>query len=119
MNSKRKGKRGELEAAEALRAVLGCEARRGQQFQGSPDSPDVVTNIDGVFFEAKRRQRFDLYRSMHQATEDADHHDIPVVLQRRNLERWVAICWLDDLPELAKILADYIRCHAIAKGDSP
>jgi hypothetical protein len=39
VDSKRKGKRGELEFAAVLRAE-GFQARRGQQFSGSPDSPD-------------------------------------------------------------------------------
>ena len=47
MNSKRKGKAGELEAAAELRRVLGVEARRGVQHAGGPDSPDVV-GLPGV-----------------------------------------------------------------------
>jgi hypothetical protein len=38
MNSRNKGKRGELEAAKFL-ASEGFPARRGQQFSGGADSP--------------------------------------------------------------------------------
>jgi len=41
MNSREKGKRGERQWRDELRAN-GYTARRGQQFAGSPDSPDVV-----------------------------------------------------------------------------
>jgi hypothetical protein len=41
MNSRNKGKRGELEAAHML-THEGFPARRGQQFSGGTDSPDVV-----------------------------------------------------------------------------
>ena len=44
MNSRNKGKRGELEWRDVIRSH-GYEARRGQQFSGSPDSPDVVTDL--------------------------------------------------------------------------
>lgn len=52
VNSRAKGARGEREAAKFLRG-LGFEARRGQQFSGSKDSPDVVTNLAGVHIENK------------------------------------------------------------------
>lgn len=41
VNSRQKGKRGELQLAKAL-TELGHPARRGQQFAGGKDSPDVV-----------------------------------------------------------------------------
>jgi Holliday junction resolvase len=43
MNSRNKGKVGEREFASLLREH-GFDARRGQQFSGSPDSPDVVSD---------------------------------------------------------------------------
>ena len=42
MNSRQKGKVGEREFAALLR-VHGFDARRGQQFAGGGDSPDVVS----------------------------------------------------------------------------
>jgi len=45
MNSREKGKRGERQWRDELRAN-GYAARRGQQFSGSPDSPDVI--CDGL-----------------------------------------------------------------------
>jgi Holliday junction resolvase len=40
--SREKGKRGELELAAELRRLFGIEARRGVQYCGGGDSPDVV-----------------------------------------------------------------------------
>jgi len=102
--SKDKGKRGEREAAAALSQVLGCEARRGVQYQGGPDSPDVQHSIDGLHIEVKRCEALRLYEALEQAEADAGP-DVPVVLHRRNLKHWVAICGLDDLPGLVECLA--------------
>jgi len=99
MKSKRKGKVGEREAAEALREV-GIDARRGVQYQGGEESPDVVAEIPGVHFEVKRTERFRLYAALRQAIEECGGA-IPVVLHRANREEWVAIVRLADLPNLA------------------
>lgn len=104
MNSKDKGKRGEREAAAALRRVFGTYARRGQQFKGTADSPDVVTGIEGVHFEVKRTEQLSLYKAMAQASEDAGVTDVPVVLHRRNKKPWLAVVLLDDLPQLVSLL---------------
>jgi Holliday junction resolvase len=98
VNSKEKGKRGEREVAELLRK-FGYEARRGQQFSGSPDSPDVVHNIPGLHLEVKFRERFQLYDSMEQAEKD-DPEKVPVVFHRRKHKKWVAILYADDLLNL-------------------
>jgi len=101
MNSKQKGKRGELEFAAELRRIFGCEARRGQQFKGTEESPDVECNIPGVHWEVKRTEHLRLYEAVEQAREDCGEDDVPVVGHRRNHKEWVAIVPLEKLPELA------------------
>ena len=98
MNSRDKGKRGELEFAAYLRE-RGFEARRGQQFSGGGDSPDVVHSIPGVHLEVKRVEQFRLYDAVEQAVADAGDK-MPVVVHRRNRGEWVAILHVDDLLEL-------------------
>ncbi len=98
--SRNKGKRGEREAAAEIRRILGTEAARGCQFQGSQDSPDIITGVDGVHFEVKRVEALRLYDSLEQARTDAGDQ-VPVVLHRPNRRPWVAIVQLDDLPQLA------------------
>lgn len=98
--SRRKGQRGELEAAAELRRLFRVEARRGRQYCGSTESPDVMCNIDQVHFEVKRTETLRLYDALTQAIQDAGTQ-VPVVLHRTNRQPWVAIVRLDDLPRLA------------------
>lgn len=100
LRSRNKGKRGEREAAAEIRRLFHTEARRGRQFCGSDDSPDVVTDILGVHFEVKRRETLRLYDALAQTAQDAGEK-IPVVLYRQNRKPWLAIVRLDDLPLLA------------------
>ena len=106
MNSNAKGKRGEREGAKEWAKAMCCEARRGQQFKGSPDSPDIEHSIDGIHLESKRTEKFKLYDSIEQAEGDSGS-DVPVVLHRRNLKPWVAVLYLDDLPKLYEQLREY------------
>lgn len=70
MNSRQKGKRGERAWRDELRAH-GFDARRGQQFCGSPDSPDVVCEALADFhFEVKRVERLNINDAMDQARRD-------------------------------------------------
>jgi len=96
INSKEKGKTGELEAAALIRKH-GFTACRGQQFAGGSDSPDIVHNIPGVHIEVKRREKLDIYAAMEQATEDRKSHEIPVVLHRRSRKQWLAVLPASDL----------------------
>ena len=102
--SRNKGKVGERELAHELTCVLGVSARRGVQFQGGPNSPDVVADIPGIHIECKRTERFRLYEALDQAVADAGAH-VPVVLHRQNRKPWVAVIRLDDLPTLVQKLA--------------
>lgn len=104
-NSKKKGKLGELEAAAVLRRVLGVAARRGQQFCGGPDSPDVVADIPGVHFEVKRTERPSIYKMVEQAVRDAGE-SVPVVLFRSNRKPWLAIVPLEQLKDLAEKICE-------------
>jgi len=98
--SRRKGKRGELEAAAEIRRIFRTEARRGRQFRGTDDSPDVLADIPDVHIEVKRTEAFRLFEALEQAIADAGQK-VPVVLHRTNRRPWVAIVRLDDLPRLA------------------
>ena len=90
MNSKQKGARGEREAAKLLSAE-GFSARRGQQFAGGADSPDVVCeSLPGLHFEIKRVEAGNPYNWVAQAKRDAGYK-MPVVLHRRNDCEWLAI----------------------------
>jgi hypothetical protein len=90
MNSRNKGKRGELEAAHML-TDEGFPARRGQQFSGGADSPDIVCeSLSSIHFEVKRVEAGNPYNWVDQAKRDAGYK-VPVVLHRRNDCEWLAI----------------------------
>lgn len=101
MNSRAKGKNGELELAEFLRGH-GFEARRGQQFHGGADSPDIVSSIPGIHIECKRVEAGNLYVWLAQATNDAPADTVPVVMHRRSRQRWVAVLHLTDFLQLVE-----------------
>ena len=88
MNSREKGKRGERQWRDELRAN-GYMARRGQQFSGSPDSPDVICDELGwLHFEVKAVERLNIEDAMDQARRDGGAKT-PVVAHRRNFRRWL------------------------------
>ena len=70
MNSREKGKRGERQWRDELRANGYC-ARRGQQFAGSAESPDVVCDeLPWIHFEVKAVERLNVQDAMDQARHD-------------------------------------------------
>lgn len=89
MNSRAKGARGERAFRDLLRAE-GYEARRGQQFSGSPDSPDVVCpDLAGLHFEIKCVERLNIEDAMAQARRDAGAAKTPIVAHKRNHCKWL------------------------------
>lgn len=96
MNSKRKGKEGELEFVKLCRAY-GYNARRGQQYSGI-EGKDVI-GLPGVHVEVKRRERFDLYNAVGQAVRDAKG-ELPMVAHRKNNCGWLITMRAEDWFEL-------------------
>ena len=99
INSRDKGKRGELELAAFLKGYGYDDARRGQQFKGGTDSPDVV-GVPGLHFECTRVEALSVYAAFAQACRDSGPASIPVVAHRRNGTKacpkpWLAILGLD------------------------
>ena len=93
--SKNKGKWGEREVVQLLQA-FGFKARRGQQYAGGGDSPDVIHNMQlsddrAIHIEVKRAEKFLLWSSLDQAREDASPGDIPVVFYRKSRKPWVVV----------------------------
>lgn len=100
--SKGKGKVGEREVVHLLKKH-GFNAARGQQFRGSPDSPDVICkDLEEYHIEVKRVERFSLYKAMTQAAEDAGENQEPIVFHRSNSEKWVVVIDAEKFLELVK-----------------
>ena len=101
LDSRNKGKNGELELAAFLRDH-GVTARRGRQYSGGTDSPDIVHSLPGIHLECKRCEKGNVYNWLYQATDDCIDGLVPIVAHRRNRKHWIAILDLDDLLELIK-----------------
>ena len=88
-NSRQKGARGEREWRDQLRAA-GYTARRGQQFAGGSDSPDVICEElhSKLHFEVKRVESLNLGAAYAQAERDA-RGKVPVVAHRKNAQPWL------------------------------
>lgn len=103
MNSNRKGKVGERELASKFKEE-GWDARRGQQYQGGEESPDVVVgDLPWLHVECKRTKRqFRLWDAMAQAKADASEGQIPAVFHRRNRSPWVVVLTFEDFAKMAR-----------------
>ena len=94
MNSRSKGKRGELEAAKLLKD-FGYDARRGQQFSGANGDPDIV-GLPGIHIEVKRVEKLNIEKAVEQSCLDAKLGELPIVLHRKNRQPWlVTMTFLD------------------------
>ena len=98
MNSKQKGKRGELELAHKLQDY-GYDARRSQQFAGINGDADVV-GLPGIHCEVKRVEKLNLYDAMAQSKRDAKENEKPVVFHRKNNSEWLVTLRFDDFMEI-------------------
>jgi len=100
MNSRRKGKDGELELARILKEH-GYDCRRGQQYCGSNGDADV-TGLPGIHIECKRVETLNIEKAMEQARNDAREGEIPAVFHRKNREGWKVTVSLEDFLSLYK-----------------
>jgi Holliday junction resolvase len=94
INSKAKGKRGEIEIVRMLREY-GYDCRRGQQYCGANGDADVV-GLPGLHLEIKRVEKLNVENALRQAEADAKAGEIPVVMHRANREEWKVTMRLDD-----------------------
>ena len=103
INSKKKGKTGELELARKLREY-GYETRRTAQYCGNTGDAADVVGLPGIHIECKRTETLRLYDAIDQAKRDAAGSNIPVVFHRKNNCEWLAIL---PLCEFMKIYREW------------
>lgn len=116
--SRAKGCRGELEASKVWAHVMGGKARRGQQFAGGADSPDVISDYPGIHLEVKRTERGNPYDWLAQARRDA-RGKCPVVLHRRNNQPWLMIMELSDAPKFLLEAGAGPQAEEVGRGPIP
>lgn len=104
MNSRQKGKRGELEFVHFLKD-RNIKARRGQQYCGTSGDPDVVAGepVHQIHFEVKRREAGNPYDWLQQATSDAKSGMFPVVAHKRNGKDWIVILDMDHFLQIMAV----------------
>ena len=101
-NSKAKGARGEREWRDFLREHGFSDARRGRQYKGTPDSPDVeCRSLIQFHFEVKRVEALHLGNAVKKAREDAGAR-VPVVAHKKNRKPWLVTMLAEDWIELVK-----------------
>ena len=98
VNSREKGKRGEIELAHELER-FGYAARRGRQFCGLNGEPDVI-GVPGLHIECKRVESLNVEKALQQSERDARPHELPVVMHRKNRESWKVTMRLAEFMEL-------------------
>ena len=98
MNSRTKGKRGELEAAHLLQNH-GYDTRRGQQFAGINGDADVV-GLPGIHLEVKRVEKLNIENAVEQSVRDAREGEKPAVLHRKNRRKWLITMPFEEWIEL-------------------
>ena len=105
INSRAKGARFERWVANWLKG-FGLNARRGQQFSGGPDSPDVV-GWPGVHIEAKAVERLNIDQAMSQAVGDAGTN-LPLVIHKRNRGPVMVTYRLEDTERMGAAIATLV-----------
>ena len=105
-SQREKGKRGEREIAALFRSH-GFNARRGRQYKGGPDSPDVVHDIPGLHVEVKFREHVSVFAALEEASRDAGHEgDAPVVFMRKLRKPWIVVMDAEDFLEIMEEIRD-------------
>lgn len=103
MNSRAKGQRGERMWRDQLREAGFTGARRGQQYAGSPDSPDVICpELPTIHFEVKFVENLNLHKAMEQACRDCSEDQIPVVAHKKSRTPWLITMKAEDWLNLIK-----------------
>ena len=102
VNSKQKGKRGEVELTHKLNDY-GFDTRRSVQYNGKADDGQAdLLGLPGIHIESKRVEKLNLYDAMAQAIHDAKDGELPTVFHRKNHCEWLVSMRLDDWIKLYK-----------------
>lgn len=107
MNSKQKGKRGELELASRLRDLGFSEIRRSVQYNGkAKDAPADLIGVPGYHVEVKRVEKLNINTAMEQAMRDHAEGTVPAVFHRKNRSGWLVTIPLEEWVDLYRVKYD-------------
>lgn len=117
INSRAKGKRGELEATKYLGEAFGFRARRSQQFSGRGDSSaDIICDeLPDIHFEVKRVEALNIDKALDQAIADAKDGRLPIVLHRKDRTRWKITLEFDRVNMIKIVEAFKQLCNSLGQ----
>lgn len=101
INSKRKGKDGELEFVNKCKEYGFEGARRSQQYAGINNDADVV-GLPDLHIEVKRVERLNIYDAIKQCHRDKKVDELGIVAHRKNHEEWLITMTFDEWMEMYK-----------------
>ena len=94
MDSREKGKRGELEV---INLYFNGNAYRGIQSRSGSEVADIICeDLPQFHFEVKRRERGNVLNWITKAQEDALEGTLPVIIHRRSRTPWLITMFADD-----------------------
>lgn len=97
VNSRKKGKAGELEWAKLCREHGYGDARRTSQYCGSTGDASDVVGLDGIHQEVKRVESLNIHTAMAQAVRDSGGNGkLPIVAHRKNRTEWLVTMRAED-----------------------
>jgi len=108
MNSRQKGKRGELYFVHWLRDNFGLDARRGQQYCGANGDADVVGGFPNTHCEVKFVEALNITRAIGQAVSDCGD-SIPYVAHKKNHGDLLITVRASDLKEFCRNVMDTVN----------
>lgn len=110
INSKSKGKRGELDLVHSLRDAGFPDVKRSVQYCGKATGTADLVGLPGVHVEAKNVERLNIWSALAQSKRDSEtdgNGDIPAVFFKRNHTGWyVAV----PLPDFVRLYAQSDLC---------
>ena len=114
INSKQKGKKGELELVHKLKDY-GYNCRRTNQFCGNTGQADDVIGLDYIHIEVKRVEKLNVDEAIEQAKRDVKDNKFPTVFHRKNRKDWLVTMKLEDW---IKLYNEYYSSMKLAERDS-
>ena len=100
INSRAKGKRGELEIVKILAPFWPEVCRNLDQFGANKQD---ALGTPGVHWQIKYVEALNIWKALNQAITESDPKDVPVVAFRRNRTPWYAALELDELIPLLRL----------------
>lgn len=98
INSKRKGKAGELAFCKLCKDA-GYDVHRTAQFRGNTGAAGDVEGLPGIHIEVKAQERLNLRDAMAQSVRDAEaasKGEMPIVAHKKAREDWLVTMRAQD-----------------------